>query len=154
MPRHKTPAAQRADRQFAREMYAAAADALASLKALAATAEVESSREALAFLLEQAEAVFAHIQAPSEDLEPYVAHVAELHEDLEWIHPIAKPIVYHDADSGGAFVEALIWVEDSEVGLADDEDEDEDEDEDDFTDEDEDDLDDDLDDDEDYEDEE
>jgi hypothetical protein len=135
MPRRKTPAAQRADRQFAREMYAAAGDALTALNALAASAEVESAREALSFLREQAAAVFAHIETPSEDLEPYVAHVAELHEDLDWIHPIAKPIVYRDEDSGGAFVEALIWVEDSEVGL---DDEDEDEDEDDFTDEDED----------------
>jgi hypothetical protein len=137
MPRHKTPAAQRADRQFAREMYTAAADALAALNALEATAEVESAREALAFLLEQAEGVFAHIKEPTEDVLPYIAHVAELHEDLEWIHPVAKPLVYVDPDSGGAFVEALIWIDDSEVGLDDDEEDDEEDDEDDFTDEDE-----------------
>lgn len=140
MPKQmKTNATERAQAQFAREFWDAATGALEALHAAkgakATKAAVESAAESLAFLVEQAKAVLDRL--PDTEADPYAAHVEALHEELSWVQPIDRPVVYRDAESGGAFVEALIWVTDEEIeeGEIDDED-DLDEDEDDLDDED------------------
>ena len=126
-------AAERAQTQFAREFWDAATGALEALNAAkgakATKAAVESATEALAFLVEQAKAVLDRL--PDTESDPYAGHVEALHEDLPWIHPVDRPVVYRDEESGGAFVEALIWVDDEEISDEDEDDLDEDEDEDD-----------------------
>jgi hypothetical protein len=140
-------AAERAQTQFAREFWDAATGALEALNAAkgakATKAAVESAAESLAFLVEQAKAVLDSI--PDTEADPYAGHVEALHEDLPWIHPVDRPVVYRDEESRGAFVEALIWVDDEEISDEDEDDLDEDEDDD---------FEDDLDEDDDFEDEE
>jgi hypothetical protein len=139
MPKHTVKSEKRAAKQFAAELYTAAASALDAVAAAKAGdgASLDSATEALAFLLEQAHGVLAHLGEPDEGAEAHIAHVAELNDELEWLVPVPQPIVYRDNKAEGYYVEALVWVGDDDV---DDEDEDEDDDlddEDDFTDEDE-----------------
>jgi hypothetical protein len=132
----KTPA-ERIQTQFAREFWDAATNALEVLNAAkgarATKSAIGDAQEALAFLVAQAQAVLNRL--PDTEADPYAGHVEALHEDLSWLHPIDRPVVYRDEESGGAFVEALIWVDDEEISDEDEDDLDEDEDEDDYDDE-------------------
>ena len=137
MPKHTMKAEKRAAKQFAAELYTAAASALDAVAAAKGgdSAALDSAHEALAFLVEQAQSVLDHLDYGDENAADYIAHVEALAEGIAWISPVAKPLVYRDEKAEGYFVEALIWVGDEEMEELD---EDEDEDEDDDLDEDED----------------
>jgi hypothetical protein len=116
--------------------------------AAGAQAEIEKVSEGLRMLRAQAQAVIARAGKPDAETEPYTEFVSTL--GLDWLTVLPGGNTYVDPESGCAYVEALVRVEDDEVTDAEDEDddlddeddEDEDADDEDADDEDEDDLDD------------
>ncbi len=107
----------------------------------AVRSEVERVAAGLRMLRAQAQAVIARAGKPDAETEAYSAFVEDL--GLDWLTLLPGGNTYVDPESGCAYVEALVRVEDDEVDAEDeDEDEDEDADDEDADDEDEDGLDD------------